>query len=291
MLKHNYPEPRQPSRVVVLGAAGFVGSAAKDAFISKGTEVLSLGRAEIDLLKPGAGSKIADQLKPTDTFVVVSAEAPCKDAAMLMRNVQIMISVSEAISQIQPAHVIYVSSDAVYADSMEPLDETSSAEPGSMHGVMHLTREIILKEAVANTLAILRPTLIYGAADPHNGYGPNRFSRSAAAGETIVLFGEGEEQRDHVLVDDVAELIRFIALHKSEGILNAATGTVTSFRNIAEMVVSQLDTAISIEGSPRIGDMPHNGYRPFDPAETLAAFPNFEYVSLKDGLLSTNGDR
>ena len=56
-------------------------------------------------------------------------------------------------------------------------------------------------------LAFLRPTLIYGANDPHNGYGPNRFRRQAAKGETITLFGEGEEKRDHVPVDDVAALV------------------------------------------------------------------------------------
>jgi UDP-glucose 4-epimerase len=286
MLKHNSPEPTQPSRVVILGAAGFVGGAAKNAFELEGTDVLSLGRAEIDLLNPDAGSKISSHLKPTDTFVVVSAEAPCKDAAMLIRNVQMMIGVCEAISKIQPQHVINVSSDAVYADSMGPLDETSSAEPRSMHGVMHLTRETMLKEAVEGALAILRPTLIYGAADPHNGYGPNRFRRLVAAGENIVLFGEGEEQRDHVLVDDVAELIQLIAWHKSDGVLNAATGTVTSFRDIAEMVVAQSDATVAIKDSLRVGLMPHNGFRAFDPAATKAAFQNFEYVDLNTGLSS-----
>ena len=29
-------------------------------------------------------------------------------------------------------------------------------------------------------VGILRPTLVYGANDPHNGYGPNRFRRLAA---------------------------------------------------------------------------------------------------------------
>ena len=291
MLKHNSLDPAQPSRVVILGAAGFVGGAAKNAFDLEATDVLSLGRSEIDLLSPGAGLKIASHLRPADTFVVVSAEAPCKDAAMLIRNVQMMIGVCEAISKIQPQHIIYVSSDAVYADIMEPLRETSSAEPGSMHGVMHLTREIMLKDAVENTLAILRPTLIYGPADPHNGYGPNRFSRLVAAGDDIGLFGEGEEQRDHILVDDVAELLRLIAWHKSAGILNAATGSITSFKKIAEMVVDQFAKPVAIKGSPRVGLMPHNGYRPFDPAATFAAFPSFEYVSLNNGLLSLKGDQ
>ena len=195
-----------------------------------------------------------------------------------------MIGICEAISQIQPAQVIYISSDAVYADSMEALNEASSAEPDSMHGLMHLTREVMLREAVEGTLAILRPTLIYGTADPHNGYGPNSFRRLATAGEDIILFGEGEEQRDHVLIDDVAELIRLIAWHKSGGILNAATGTVTSFKEIAEMVAARFNTTTAIKGSLRNGGMPHNGYRSFNPAATKAAFPNFDYKNLSVGL-------
>ena len=149
---------------------------------------------------------------------------------------------------------------------------------------MHLARELMLKDAVEGPLAILRPTLIYGAADPHNGYGPNRFRRLAAAGEEIVLFGEGEERRDHVDVADVAELVRLMAWHRSDGVLNAATGTVTSFRDLAEMTVSLAGASVTVTGSPRQGAMPHNGYRPFDPAATAEAFPAFAYTSLADGL-------
>ena len=133
----------------------------------------------------GAADVLAGQLQATDCFVVISAEAPCKDAAMLERNIRMMRAVTDALAEAQPAHLIYVSSDAVYADSMEPLSETSCAEPGSLHGVMHLARELMLKDAMKGPLATLRPTLIYGAADPHNGYGPNRFRRLAADGQTI----------------------------------------------------------------------------------------------------------
>jgi hypothetical protein len=38
-----------------------------------------------------------------------------------------------------------------------------------------LAREIVFSSTVAAPLATLRPTLIYGGADPHNGYGPNQF--------------------------------------------------------------------------------------------------------------------
>lgn len=285
MLKHNSQEPTQPNRVVILGATGFVGGETMSAFETEGTEILALGRAEIDLLDPQAGSKLARLLKPTDTFVVISAEAPCKDAKMLIRNVQLMISVCAAITQIQPAHVIYVSSDAVYADSMQPLTETSSAEPSSIHGIMHLSRELMLKDTVKNTLAILRPTLIYGINDPHNGYGPNRFRRLAEIGEDIVLFGKGEEQRDHILVDDVAELIRLMAWYKSSGVLNAASGTIMSFKEVAKIIIKQSISTVAIKETLRTGGMPHNGYRPFNSTATKVSFPKFQYTPLQDGLI------
>ena len=148
----------------------------------------------------------------------------------------------------------------------------------------------MLGDSVTGPFAILRPTLIYGVADPHNGYGPNRFRRLAAAGEDIVLFGEGEERRDHVLVDDVAELILRVLRHRSAGVLNIATGAVASFHDIARDVSEMFDAAIEINSSPRVGPMPHNGYRPFDPAATTDAFPDFVYTSLADGLRRTHNE-
>jgi nucleoside-diphosphate-sugar epimerase len=91
-------------------------------------------------------------------------------------------------------------------DSAEPISESSCAEPGSLHGAMHLTREVMLRSEFSGPLAFVRPTLTYGIDDPHNGYGPNRFRRLAAAGKDLTLFGEGEEQRDHIAVADIAEL-------------------------------------------------------------------------------------
>jgi nucleoside-diphosphate-sugar epimerase len=151
---------------------------------------------------------------------------------------------------------------------------------------MHLAREIAFGVLKA-PLTILRPSLVYGADDPHNGYGPNRFRRLANAREKIVLFGEGEERRDHVLVDDVAEIILRTLKRRSVGSLNIATGEVHSFRAIAERVVAAATAAVAIESSPRSGPMPHNGYRPFDIAAARAAFPDFRFTPLADGIART----
>jgi len=283
MLEHLHQSPHPPERAVVIGAGGFVGSSIVGALTARKVPVLAIGRKEVDLLADGAAKRLAAQLRPTDSVVAVSAIAPVKNLAMLRDNLTMIRAMAEAFAEVPPAHLLNIGSDAVFADGPVPLCEETPKAPFSLHGVMHLAREVAFSE-IKTRLATLRPTLIYGADDPHNGYGPNRFRRLADEGKTIVLFGEGEERRDHVLVDDVAELAARIVMHASVGSLNAATGHVWSFREIASMVVGLAATPVPIQGSPRQGAMPHGGYRPFDPAATLAAFPDFRYTPLPEGL-------
>jgi UDP-glucose 4-epimerase len=284
VLEHLNPEPMDPGRVVVMGAGGFVGGAITRRLGTAGIETLALTRREVDLLAEGAAESLAARLRPDDALVAVSAIAPVKTVQMLKDNLTIAEALASAVKARPPAHLLNIGSDAVYAESPEPLSESSCASPGSLHGVMHLAREVMLSEAAgAVPFASLRPTLIYGLDDPHNGYGPNRFRRLAAEGREIVLFGEGEERRDHVWVEDVAALAVRMLQRRSRGVLNAATGTVVSFRQVAELVSGHFPEPVPIKGSPRVGPMPHNGYRPFDPAETRTAFPDFAYTRPEEG--------
>ena len=284
MIKHHCPSPVSPGRVVIVGAAGFVGKAATKSLRARGIPVAGIARHDIDLLSVGAAGQLASTLRANDTLVMIAAQAPVKNNAMLIDNLRIMAAVCAALGSVSVGHVIYVSSDAVYADADAPLTEASCAQPASLHGVMHLSREIMLAEACKAPICILRPTLIYGASDPHNGYGPNRFRRLAQRGEEIVLFGAGEERRDHVFIDDVAEIVACCVVHRSEGVLNIATGRVASFREIAEKVAAMAPKSSAIRNSPRIGPMPHRGYRPFDASSTSQPFPDFHYTPLELGL-------
>jgi len=284
MIAHLHDSPRKPSRVVVLGAGGFIGGAATRRLRNEGIDVAALGRDSCDLLAPDAATRLAAELRPDDTLVFMSARAPVKDVAMLMENIRMGAAVCAALTERPVAHVVYVSSDAVYKDSAEPLSESSCAEPGSLHGVMHLTREVMLRSEFSGPLVLVRPTLTYGIDDPHNGYGPNRFRRLAAEGKDILLFGEGEEQRNHVAVDDIAELILHLVQHRSTGIVNAVTGDVVSFKTLADYIAAQFDPRVTIKDSPRVGPMPHNGLRPFTPSAALAAFPGFEFTPWRDGV-------
>ena len=284
MLNHHNAVPQSPERVVVIGSGGFVGRALVTRLMQAHVPILPIDRGKVDLLNIDAADTLAGLLRSSDAVVAVAAVAPVKNTRMLADNMRLVATIMAALGKVRVAHVVNISSDAVYADGPLPLTESSPMAPTSLHGAMHLARELAFVAEAGAPLANLRPTLIYGASDPHNGYGPNRFRRLADQGKDIVLFGEGEERRDHVYVDDVAELILKALQHRSVGTLNIASGEVHSFLQIAKLTAELSGQEIAIRTSPRVGPMPHNGYRPFDNAECRRAFPEFRYTPLRDGL-------
>lgn len=276
---HLDAEGKGPKCAVVVGARGFVGGSIADALEEKGVDCRRLTSDDVNLLEPGSGAKLAGLIKPGDAVVIATALAPCKDYTMFRDNIVMQTEINDGLAGAEPSHVLYVSSDAVYSDSDDPLHENSVTAPGNMHGMMHVARETMLRATFPDMpIACLRPTLVYGAGDPHNGYGPNRFRRLAQAGEAITLFGEGEERRDHVDVGDVAELGARMVMHRSSGALNAATGTVISFMDAARKMAGLSDAEIKVITTVRQGEMPHGGYRPFNPASASAAFPGFSFT-------------
>ena len=289
MLNHQNSKPANPQRTVVIGAGGFIGKAVGKALAANGMPALLVTRKEVDLLAAGAAAKLKVMLQPTDAVVVISAIAPAKNVAMLMQNLRMMEQVSEALQTSQIAHVVYISSDAVYSDDANPVTEQSYTAPTTLHGLMHHARELMLKTSTTAPFAALRPTLVFGAGDPHNGYGPNRFRRQAQKGQPVNIFGDGEEQRDHVHIDDVAELTRLALVHRSSGALNVATGVSTSFHDIATIIAGQY--GVRVESQPRPGPRPHLLHRFFDSAATHKAFPQFQYTPIAKGLeLAKSGE-
>lgn len=285
MLDHLPSTTRLPGRTVVLGASGFVGSAICQRLRQAGGDVVGFGSKELDLAAPDAATTLRGLLRDGDAVVLVSAKAPCKDVPTLLRNLAMVESCCGAIATTGVDHVVYVSSDAVYADDLNPVSERTWCQPASLHGMMHSARELMLRSSLKARLAILRPTLLYGVADPHNGYGPNRYRRDAARTGRITLFGEGEEKRDHVLVDDLAEIVLRCLERRSAGVLNVATGTSHSFRAAAELVASHFETPIEIVGTPRQNPVTH---RHFDPTDAIKAFPDFQFTPLAVGIAETH---
>lgn len=283
MLTHHAVEPVSPGRVVILGGRGFIGKRLAERLAGEGIPVRSVGRDAIDLAADHAEEKLLDALQPNDAVAVLAALTPDKGRGVpaFLANLRVGASVHAALERRRVAHVVYVSSDAVYPFRTALIDETSCAEPGDLYGAMHLAREIMIKQATEIPVAILRPTLIYGAGDTHNSYGPNRLRRMARKDSRIVLFGAGEETRDHIYVDDAVALIALAIRHRSSGILNLATGHSISFAALAEMVAREFTTPIEITVTPRQNAITH---RAFDVTAIHKAFPKFVFTPLDKGL-------
>lgn len=274
-----------PERVVIMGANGFVGRATAKLLHSQGVPVVPLSRKEVDLLAADASAELAGHLTPGATLVITSAMAPVKNTPMLLDNLRMMQAAIEAVRSVPVAHLVYISSDAVYGDSDKPMTESAPTAPGSLHGVMHVAREVMLASELPDVPKVfVRPTLIFGPGDPHNGYGPNKFMRLAKAGQDITLFGEGEERRDHIFIDDVAAIVTGCVRHRAIGAVNAVTGVVTSFREIAELAAARFQPRVRVTGTPRKGAMPHNGYRAFDAGLLAKSFPDLTLTPLAQGL-------
>lgn len=287
MISHS-SAPMAPSRVVVLGAGGFVGSHLVRHLLETGIDVTPVTSRDVDLTTLSAVEALGALWHPVDTVVFVAALTPDKgrDIPTLMKNLQMAQHVCAALVSAPCAHVVYVSSDAVYDDAESLVRETSCTAPGSFHGTMHLVRERMLTETLRDSspLVIVRPSLLYGPFDTHNGYGPNRFVRTASTDGRIALFGDGEEKRDHVFIGDVGALIELVIRRRSIGTLNIATGEAVSFRAIAELIAELMPAAVRIEPSPRKNPVTH---RHFDISTCVAAFPAFRYTTLRAGLADT----
>jgi UDP-glucose 4-epimerase len=288
MLTHHTPIAAAPARVVVLGAHGFLARALLTALAKLKIPTLALGSAVLDLTAADAADRLAGQLNADDAVVMMSAITPDKgrDAAALMKNLAMGKAVSDALMRRPVAHVVYVSSDAVYSFDRALVNEQSLAAPSDLYGAMHRTRELMMENAVKGPLAVLRPTMVYGAGDSHNSYGPNRFRRMAAKDAKITLGGNGEETRDHIYIADAAELIIRVLRHRSAGRLNLATGRSVSFRQLAELVAVRARAA-EIVATARTTPVTH---RAFDVTASRKAFPDFVFTPLETGLDRSAGD-
>ncbi len=289
MIEHPEAAPVRPKRIVILGAAGFVARDLVRQLTGLGIETLPLGSAHMDLLAPESVAKLQNIVRPEDSLVITSALTPDKgkDVRTFMRNLAMIHHVCAFFEKAGCAHVIYLSSDAVYDDSSALVREATPCTGPGLYGLMHAAREQMLRFALAKPripLCVVRPCAIYGAADTHNSYGPNRFMRTAIKDRKITLFGNGEEQRDHVCIRDVSRFLALCLERRTEGDLNIVTGHSVSFYALAQIVIGLCPHTVELECLPRSTPIAH---RHFDVSLRLKEFPAFRFAPLETGLAET----
>jgi UDP-glucose 4-epimerase len=257
-------------RAVVTGGAGFIGSHLADALVARGDEVhvvddLSAGKREQvpeeaafshfdvrDSLEP-----VFNDMKPEVCFhlaaqidVRVATERPLDDARI---NVLGMINVLEAARRHGTQVVFASTGGAIYGESDGPLPETAPLDPISPYGVSKLAAEEYLatynRLYGANHIA-LRYSNVYGPRqDAHGEAGVVAiFFRAFKGGWTPVIFGDGEQTRDFVYVDDVVAA-NLSALGRS-GVYNVGTGVETSVNDLYAACVRVAGVSVEPEQKP-----------------------------------------
>ncbi|ODV48834.1 UDP-glucose 4-epimerase [Methanohalophilus euhalobius] len=222
-----------------------------------------------------------------------SMEQPMFDCE---NNILGTLNLLEAARQTNLKRFVYFSSAAVYGDTIyTPIDENHPTQPLSPYGVSKLTGEqyaLMYHRAFNLPVSVLRPFNIYSPRqDPSNPYSGviTKFMEKVKAGQSPIIFGDGEQTRDFISVHDIVDLVELL-VEKDEAIgkvFNAGTGKQTSVNRLAEIVQNVFDSNLPLEyQDARTGDIRHS-VADISAARTLGFTPQ---VSLEEGLAEFAGE-
>ena len=304
-------------RVLVTGGAGFIGSTLVERLIADGYDVdivddLSTGslsnlaeaRAQrehklsfqrLDIRSEGMREFLAHR-KPEVVYhlaaqasVRVSVTNPVLDADI---NAAGSLNVLQGALLAGTRKVVFAGSGGTLYGVPEsiPTREGHPQRPLSPYGVskkavgdyLHYYREIQGLE-----YTVLAMSNVYGPRqDPHGEAGVVAiFAGKLLAGERPTIFGDGEQTRDFVFVDDVADaFVR--ATEKGDGLLvNIGTGLETSVQQLFDHMARATGFPEPARYAPaRTGELRHSALDPGRAAIHLGWKP---YTSLEDGLTRT----
>jgi nucleoside-diphosphate-sugar epimerase len=307
---------RNISRILVTGGAGFIGSHIVDRLLRQDIEVVV-----IDNLTAGSMRKIAQHKRksefhfmkgdildfPTIRRIMKGIDAVFHEAALAsvtlsMKNpllaneinVKGTLNLLKASSDLGVKRFIYASTAAVYGDTENPQkEEDMPTNPNSPYGISKLAAENYVR-IFQSLYGLETVSLRY-----FNVYGPRqRFDINCAYGGVItiflnrllknmlpIIFGDGEQTRDFIFIDDVVEA-NMLALNNRDApgsVFNIGTGIGVSVNQIAELLKELLSkkNLKNIHKKPRPGESRH-GYADISKAEkTLGFHPKFD---IKKGL-------
>jgi len=222
------------TRVLVTGAAGFIGSHLVEALVRRGDEVVGIdnfdpfySRAMKERnLRTAAASRgftfheqdmrdvdaLRSRLTPDTVIVHLAARAGVRPSladpvGYAEMNVAGTAAVLEAARRAGVSRIALGSSSSVYGDSTPvPFREDAAAiEPVSPYAATKRAAELLLR-AVAPVYGFRSTALRFFTV-----YGPRQrpdlaihaFARRLVAGEVITLFGDGTQARDYTYCDDI----------------------------------------------------------------------------------------
>jgi len=220
-------------RVLLLGGAGFIGSALAPRLTAEGWQVAVAGRGA-DLSAALAGCAAVVHL--------ACATTPGRSRlhpAMERENLDLSLRLLEALQERPETQLVFLSSGgALYGNpATRPVAEDHPAAPLSPHAAGKAAVEAFIASHIAAgyAAAVLRVANAYGPGQPEKpGFG---FIRTlldhARSGQTMEVWGDGETVRDFVFIDDVTNAIaRALSRPDLSGTWNIGSGEGHSLNEV-----------------------------------------------------------
>lgn len=270
--------------LLVTGAAGFLGERLLRLGVEQGAHVVALCHRRTPPVLPGPAftQVLADirdphavrramlEVRPDilihGAALVSSRPDPELLQPMLDTHVRGAAHVLEAAYRCGTRRVVLIGSSGEYGAAKSPCSEQGPALPLEPYGLTKLlATELALgyQRAFGLCCTVIRPFLIYGPGETEGRLLPCLW-RAVLQGARAIDLTEGDQQRDFVYVDDVAEgILRAAVTPAASGeVLNLGTGQPQRVRD----VVTQALAIAADEGGaplePRFGALAH---RPGEP--------------------------
>ncbi|WP_265112367.1 NAD-dependent epimerase/dehydratase family protein [Halosolutus halophilus] len=267
--------------VLITGGAGFIGSRLAHALVADNEVTI------LDDFSSGRPDRVPDA-----AAVVESDIRDRKAIAEAVRNVDVvfhqaaLVSVAESVrdplvshrqnatgtlnlleaAREQDARVVFASSAAIYGRPTRiPIAEDDPKTPTSPYGLEKLTADHyarLYNELYGLETIALRYFNVYGSGQQTNDYSGviSVFVERARNDDPLTIFGDGEQTRDFVHVDDVVQANLRAATTKQVGrAYNVGTGTRVTITELAESIVDVTDSDSElVYDDPREGDVRHS---------------------------------
>lgn len=296
------------TKALVTGGAGFIGSNVARLLAQDGYDVIALdnlstgysenleGLERVRLVEADVRDTRAVE-RATDGAEVIfhlaasvgntrSIEDPVHDSEV---NILGTLNVLEAARRAQVRKVICSSSAAIFGELKHlPIREDHPCEPDTPYGVSKLGEEkhcLAYAKLYELEAVCLRYFNVYGLNQRYDAYGNviPIFAHCMLRGETLTIYGDGEQTRDFVNVRDVARANILAAQTRGlSGAFNVASGEAITVNRLVELMreASGIDPKFR-NAPPRKGDVRHSR------ADISAARGAFGYepaVKLPEGL-------
>jgi UDP-glucose 4-epimerase len=151
---------------------------------------------------------------------------------------------------------VLASSMGIYADSAspEPIGESHPQQPIAPYGVGKLAAEQMSRLLMTQAGVPFTAFRYFNTFGPGQAYTPyvgviTIFITKLLAGQAPVIFGDGEQCRDFVHVDDIAAGTAS-ALDGPPGTYNLGTGRATSLNRLAQLLIEKTGSAAKVTHGP-----------------------------------------